>query len=69
MHLTSVPEVEQGLTHLVFDTEDGHRLVFSDIDDAGAVQSLAEGLRAAPEAVEQQVSLIAQWAEIGRQFG
>lgn len=56
-----------GVEDVIFQTEGGQHLVFSDIEDAAAVEELVDGLKEAPEAFERQVDLLAQWAEIAKQ--
>jgi hypothetical protein len=65
--LVRVPGAAPGVEDVILQAKDGQHLVFSDIADAAAVEELVDGLKAAPDAFEQQVNMLAQWAEIAKQ--
>jgi len=55
---------------LVFLRSDGSAVVeFVEVPAAGELKELVDKLKAAPEVMEQQYALLAQWAEIGKQSG
>ena len=56
------------LSDLLFQASDGQHLVFADIEGGAQVEALVEQLKSEPDAIAQQVHLVAQWGELYKQL-
>ena len=62
------PDPDSGLSDLLFQTSDGQHLVYADIQRGADVEALVQQLKSEPEAIAQQVQLVAQWGELYKQY-